>query len=550
MSVKREGGLFRLYFRKNRGQLSDSAQTQNQYNDLGMDQGISAPIEYDPTVQKLPFADLVQMMPCMTEIKKKLEQKRALNQQKVPPRQQSQRGKRRKSQSSSTFSQSNVLTGLEDDEIDIELNRIQQEILEDARFNPVLQSQRIREAKQASEPLNSLSHYERMLKGDKVLLTHEDELIEINKNFLFDEVWEDDSEDDSISDDKVEQASDDEEITMNNKKKKKNRDEDVKEEDFEGMSSDDDVNMDDLENESLSADKNARKLNKSKKTRNNAQDADLGDENEDPDTIFIDNLPSDEFEIRRQLQDVKRYIKQFEIRFFEEEDSEKEEELKKITDIGKHEEALQVFKDFCHLKHFWCMPLSSDVRNIDFEMLIAQQRLNSGGSLFDVITCDPPWQLSSANPTRGVAIAYDTLTDGEILNIPWARLQDSGFIFIWVINAKLRFALQLMEECGYRLIDEIAWVKQTCNGKIARGHGYYLQHAKETCLVGVKGNMRGRCKFNLESDVIFSERRGQSQKPEEIYEIVEALVPNGYYLEIFGRRNNLHDGWVTLGNEL
>lgn len=29
------------------------------------------------------------------------------------------------------------------------------------------------------------------------------------------------------------------------------------------------------------------------------------------------------------------------------------------------------------------------------------------------------------------------------------------------------------------------------------------------------------------SDIIFSERRGQSQKPEEIYELVEQLVPNG-----------------------
>ena len=107
-----------------------------------------------------------------------------------------------------------------------------------------------------------------------------------------------------------------------------------------------------------------------------------------------------------------------------------------------------------------------------------------------------------------------------------------------------------MEDFGYKLVDEIAWVKQTVNGKIAKGHGYYLQHAKETCLVGMKGNVSEKAKFNIESDVIFSQRRGQSQKPEEIYEIAEALVPNGYYLEIFGRRNNLHNGWVTIGNEL
>ena len=99
------------------------------------------------------------------------------------------------------------------------------------------------------------------------------------------------------------------------------------------------------------------------------------------------------------------------------------------------------------------------------------------------------------------------------------------------------------------MVDEIAWVKQTVNGKIAKGHGYYLQHAKETCLVGVKGKAKDR-PLNTMADVIFSQRRGQSQKPEEIYEIAESLAPNGYFLEIFGRRNNLHDGWVTIGNEL
>jgi mRNA m6A methyltransferase catalytic subunit len=52
------------------------------------------------------------------------------------------------------------------------------------------------------------------------------------------------------------------------------------------------------------------------------------------------------------------------------------------------------------------------------------------------------------------------------------------------------------------------------------------------------------------SDVIFSQRRGQSQKPTEVYELIERLVPTGSYLEIFGRRNNLRDYWVTVGNEL
>ena len=62
----------------------------------------------------------------------------------------------------------------------------------------------------------------------------------------------------------------------------------------------------------------------------------------------------------------------------------------------------------------------------------------------------------------------------------------------------------MMEENGYKLVDEVAWVKQTVNGKIAKGHGYYLQHAKETCLIGVRGDVSHKARFNIGSDVIFS----------------------------------------------
>lgn len=219
--------------------------------------------------------------------------------------------------------------------------------------------------------------------------------------------------------------------------------------------------------------------------------------------MFIDNLPNDEFEIRRMLKEVKKHIKLLEKMFFEEEDSEKEDELKQISNVAKHEEALAAFKEHAHLKQFWCIPLSVNVTSFDFDLL-GKSQMKSGGRLFDVITIDPPWQLSSANPTRGVAIAYDTLNDKEILNIPFDKIQTDGFLFIWVINAKYLFALDIMEQFGYKLVDEIAWVKQTVNGKIAKGHGYYLQHAKETCLVGVKGNVEGKARLNIESDVIFS----------------------------------------------
>jgi mRNA (2'-O-methyladenosine-N6-)-methyltransferase len=125
--------------------------------------------------------------------------------------------------------------------------------------------------------------------------------------------------------------------------------------------------------------------------------------------------------------------------------------------------------------------------------------------------------------------------------------------------------LALLSVC--RLVDEVVWVKMTVNRRLFKSHGYYLQHAKEVCLVARKnpspqqqqqqqqiqqqqqpwqqqvqqqhagrqaqfpeargGFFQGQC--GVGGDIIFSERRGQSQKPEEIYELIESLVPNGEY---------------------
>ena len=76
-------------------------------------------------------------------------------------------------------------------------------------------------------------------------------------------------------------------------------------------------------------------------------------------------------------------------------------------------------------------------------------------------------------------------------------------------------------------MDEVVWVKMTVNRRLAKSHGFYLQHAKEVCLVARKGADPPGTRRGVGSDILFSERRGQSQKPEEIYQLVEELVPNG-----------------------
>jgi mRNA (2'-O-methyladenosine-N6-)-methyltransferase len=44
--------------------------------------------------------------------------------------------------------------------------------------------------------------------------------------------------------------------------------------------------------------------------------------------------------------------------------------------------------------------------------------------------------------------------------------------------------------------------------------------------------------------------RSKSQKPDEIYEIIEMMKPGAKKLEIFARNHNLREGWLSLGNQL
>lgn len=182
------------------------------------------------------------------------------------------------------------------------------------------------------------------------------------------------------------------------------------------------------------------------------------------------------------------------------------------------------------------VPINADIRTFDWAEL-GRRQFETAGRYYDVIMMDPPWQLSSANPTRGVAIGYQQLGDNLIQNIPLRKIQRDGYLFLWVINAKYRVALEMLVNWGYtyelggwvmcRFVDEIAWVKCNKSKRMAKSHGFYLQHSKETCFVAKIGNPPPLTNFCKESDVIYSERLGQSQKPIDIYEMIERLVPNG-----------------------
>lgn len=47
-----------------------------------------------------------------------------------------------------------------------------------------------------------------------------------------------------------------------------------------------------------------------------------------------------------------------------------------------------------------------------------------------------------------------------------------------------------------------------------------------------------------------AEIRKKSQKPEQIYTLIDLLLPTANKIELFARNNNLREGWLSLGNQL
>ncbi|KAM7279624.1 hypothetical protein ACFE04_006758 [Oxalis oulophora] len=162
---------------------------------------------------------------------------------------------------------------------------------------------------------------------------------------------------------------------------------------------------------------------------------------------------------------------------------------------------------------------------------------------FGVIMADPPWDIHMELP-------YGTMADDEMrtLNVP--ALQTDGLIFLWVTGRAMELGRECLELWGYKRVEEIIWVKTNQLQRIIRTGrtGHWLNHSKEHCLVGIKGNPE--VNRNIDTDVVVAEVRETSRKPDEMYPLLERISPRTRKLELFARMHNTHSGWISLGNQL
>ncbi|TDG48006.1 hypothetical protein AWZ03_005624 [Drosophila navojoa] len=163
---------------------------------------------------------------------------------------------------------------------------------------------------------------------------------------------------------------------------------------------------------------------------------------------------------------------------------------------------------------------------------------------FAVVMADPPWDIHMELP-------YGTMSDDEMRALGIPALQEEGLIFLWVTGRAMELGRDCLKLWGYERVDELIWVKTNQLQRIIRTGrtGHWLNHGKEHCLVGMKGNPTNLNR-GLDCDVIVAEVRATSHKPDEIYGIIERLSPGTRKIELFGRPHNIQPNWITLGNQL
>ena len=115
-----------------------------------------------------------------------------------------------------------------------------------------------------------------------------------------------------------------------------------------------------------------------------------------------------------------------------------------------------------------CKVIKADFSTFDFTNL---------GSDYQVCYMDPP--LVNENESKLPGQLYIS----ELAKYPIPAFVKSGFIFIWVKKQFTAKLLKIVENWGYRYIENIAWIKQNVDGSIAQEPSRLLNKSKTTCYV-------------------------------------------------------------------
>lgn len=168
---------------------------------------------------------------------------------------------------------------------------------------------------------------------------------------------------------------------------------------------------------------------------------------------------------------------------------------------------------------------------------------------FSTVSIDPPWP-EWGGVQKGANRHYDLLSvkqiPGVILDSGVFNMAENAHMYMWTTGNHLMQANSVIEALGFRYITCIPWVKT--NKKA--GIGQYFRGKAEYLLFAVKGKGFEVCTDDRYVEgLIKADARAHSQKPDEVYDLIERRS-KGPFLEIFARRGAARHGWQHWGNEI
>ena len=176
-----------------------------------------------------------------------------------------------------------------------------------------------------------------------------------------------------------------------------------------------------------------------------------------------------------------------------------------------------------------------------------------GTTKYSTVYADPPWRFQNRTgkvaPEHKRLSRYETMSLEEIEALPISTISaDKSHLYLWVPNALLPDGLKVMKAWGFEYKGNIIWEKIRKDGEPdGRGVGFYFRNVTEMLLFGIKGeNNRTLDPARSQVNLIRTQKREHSRKPDEIVPIIEKCSP-GPYLELFARGTRF--GWTMWGNQ-
>lgn len=176
-----------------------------------------------------------------------------------------------------------------------------------------------------------------------------------------------------------------------------------------------------------------------------------------------------------------------------------------------------------------------------------------GERRFSTILADPPWQFHNRTgkmaPEHRRLSRYSTMALQDIESLPVESIaEETAHLYLWIPNALLAHGLQVMDSWGFNYKTNIVWYKvRKDGGPDRRGVGFYFRNVTEMILFGVRGkNARTLQPGRSQANIIVSQKREHSRKPDEQYDLIEACSP-GPFIELFAR--GPRKGWFGWGDQ-